>query len=306
MSILLTAELPDHTIKRLTLRPEQKARVGGSPWLELCLSDPLLAGEHFEVRYTAAPEIVCLDASVQLTLAGQQVSRIPLDKQAKTNLIFHAGATKFQVKCLTNENNGRLVQRGGQDDKSLAAPLSDELLSRRRERWQKLATEMKLSEQARACIPGQVDEPALVNALCKQELLADAIRLTLRLLTPERAFRIVWGELHDKLLFDAPFLTVVNEWLDNPNEAGRLQVVAKLEKYQLEGCQAYLASAIRFSSGSLAPEGQPSVTPPPHLTALALDVALKVAVVMSAAVSLGRVVEQGVLELTKLDPVLVS
>ncbi|XZE52067.1 DUF6931 family protein [Planctomycetaceae bacterium SH139] len=298
MSILLTAELPDHTIKRLTLRPEQRARVGGSPWLEMCLGDPLLAGEHFEVRYTSAPEIVCLDAAVQLTVAGQQVSRIPLGDQAGAELIFHAGATKFQVNRLTNEIARNLKQNAGGGDSVLAEALSEEVLSRRRNRWQVLATEMKLSESAQGQIAHQIDEPGLVNALCQQELLADAVRLTLRLLTPEQACRIVWQEVHDKLAFDPPFLQTLNAWLDAPEEARRVAIVSAIEEHQWEGCQGYLAAAVQFSSGSLAPVGQPVVVPPPHLTALALDVALKVAVVMSTEVSLNRVVEQGVLELS--------
>jgi hypothetical protein len=142
-----------------------------------------------------------------------------------------------------------------------------------------LVGDLSLSDGALALLPEEANACSYILALCEQELFDDAF-LTLARTLPKQ-FAIGWaancveealsGELKEK---EQKCLDLARSWLSGPSEEVRRASLDAADDSDYAGQYAWLAAAIGFSGGSLAPENQVVVSPPDHLTAIAVSACL--------------------------------
>jgi hypothetical protein len=153
-----------------------------------------------------------------------------------------------------------------------------------RRRPDEVVADLRLSTDALALLPKSTNTFAYLEALCAEELFADAF-LTLARTLP-RQYAVIWAaQCVDELLGlpdnaeDRRCVEVARQWLKAPDEKGRRTALDVAEARNYEGAYAWLAAAVGFSGGSLAPENQAEIKPPPHLTAVAVSACLMLAAV---------------------------
>lgn len=142
-----------------------------------------------------------------------------------------------------------------------------------------LVSDVALSDDAMALLPEASNTFAYINSLCEQELFDDAF-LTLARTLPKQ-YAIIWAAkcvedgagdgLDEK---DQKCLDLVKKWLSGPDEKVRRAAMDAADEREYEGQYAWLAAAVGFSGGSLAPPNQMEVPPPHHLTAVAVSACL--------------------------------
>jgi hypothetical protein len=120
---------------------------------------------------------------------------------------------------------------------------------------------------------------AYLHKLCDEALFHDAF-LTLARVLP-RQYAIIWASRcvaeHCDDKPDAPdqrCLDLVKQWLASPDEKLRRGTMEAADACDYEGPFAWLAAAVAFSSGSMAPENQAEIPPPVHLTAVCISACL--------------------------------
>ncbi len=69
---------------------------------------------------------------------------------------------------------------------------------------------------------------------------------------------------------DAEALERAEQWVRRPDDAARRAAMAAAERTKFDSPEAWAAVAAFWSGGSMAPEGQPPVPPPDHLTGTAV------------------------------------
>jgi len=142
-----------------------------------------------------------------------------------------------------------------------------------------LVSDVALSEDAVALMPKAVNTYAYLSMLKEGELFNDAF-LTLARVLPKQ-YAIIWAarcveavpeaELNE---IDKRCLELSKKWLNGPNESVRRAAMDAANDRNYEGAFAWLAAAVGFSGGSLAPANQAEVPPPHHLTAVAVSACL--------------------------------
>ncbi len=140
-------------------------------------------------------------------------------------------------------------------------------------------SDVALSEEAVALMADCGNTLSYLHRLCDEELFHDAF-LTLARTLP-RQYAIIWA---DKCIENksAPALSgadkecveVVRQWLSNPDDALRRRAMDMADQLDFAGPCAWLAAAVGFSGGSLAPAEQTEVPPAQHLTAVAIAAGL--------------------------------
>ena len=142
-----------------------------------------------------------------------------------------------------------------------------------------LVSDVALSEDAVEMLAESPNTLSYIRALCEREMFDDAL-LTLARTLPKQ-YAIVWaakcvedavsGELQfqDRACFD-----LARKWLNGPNEKLRRAAMEAAEERDFDGQYAWLAAAVGFSGGSLAPANQAEVPPPQNLTAVAVSACL--------------------------------
>ena len=290
MSVVLIAELADHSHRRLTMRPEQSARIGNSPWIELCLNDPALCAEHFEIRYAATAEVMCLDPAAELTVGADRLRHFTLEPLRRSEVRFQAGTTLFRLACsapkqarhdVALENPTRHVDVPA--PVFLAVPTS----------W---ATELKLQPDTCIRLANAQTADQLWSHLLETQNYRDALRLVFRGAPLIQTLPAVLESMTPHLEIGEALNTAINQWLAHPEESTRKHVEDCRRTMELDGFRGYLADSIRFSGGSIAEPDQPVVPPPAELPALALEVSLQLARVAAADIDLADL-------LTRLTPV---
>lgn len=139
--------------------------------------------------------------------------------------------------------------------------------------------DVTLSEDALALIPGSKNTLAFLSSLCAEELFNDAFLALARTLPSQYA--IIWAERcvdqflgRDPKPLEQQCVGQVRQWLSDPSDANRRAALQAAEASEFEGGCAWLAAAVGFSGGSLAPPDLAEVPPPPHLTAVAVAACL--------------------------------
>lgn len=135
--------------------------------------------------------------------------------------------------------------------------------------------DVTLSEDALALISNSKNTRAFLSDLCARELFNDAFLALSRALPSQYA--IIWADScvgqflgKDPNPVEQQCITSASQWLSDPSDANRRSAMAAAEAADFQGACAWLAAAVGFSGGSLAPPDQAEVPPPPHLTAVAV------------------------------------
>ena len=144
---------------------------------------------------------------------------------------------------------------------------------------EEVVSDVALSDDAVALMPESENTLAYLHKLCDEELLNDAF-LTLARVLPKQ-YAIIWASrcvsehCDDKPdPEDQRCLDLVKQWLASPDEKLRRATMEAADARDYEGPFAWLAAAVGFSGGSLAPENQAEIPPPGHLTAVAVSACL--------------------------------
>lgn len=145
-----------------------------------------------------------------------------------------------------------------------------------------VVADVELSEDAQPLLAECGNISLFLQALSEAELFSDAF-LTLARALP-RQYAIVWANRcveesvpPDREPADQHCLDCVQRWLKGADEALRRRALEAAEACDFKGECAWLAAAVGFSGGSLAPENQVEVPPPEHLTAVAVSACLTIA-----------------------------
>ncbi len=142
-----------------------------------------------------------------------------------------------------------------------------------------VVSDVALSDDAVALMPESPNTLTYLNALCDEELFNDAF-LTLARVLP-RQYAIIWASrcvaehcIDNPDAEDQRCLDLVKQWLAGPDEKVRRATMDAADARDYDGPWAWLAAAVAFSGGSLAPENQAEIQPPGHLTAVAVSACL--------------------------------
>lgn len=139
--------------------------------------------------------------------------------------------------------------------------------------------DLDLSDEARELMPESANTFRLLHRLAEAELFSDSFAALARALP--KHFAIVWArecmrtvESEARPASARMCLELVDRWLAAPDEAGRRRAAVAADEANYSHAEAWLAAAVGWSSGSLAPEGQAEVRPADHLTAVAVAACL--------------------------------
>ncbi|MFC3550063.1 DUF6931 family protein [Lysobacter cavernae] len=137
--------------------------------------------------------------------------------------------------------------------------------------------EMELSAPARALLRTPMSAQGAVRALLDSDQPQDALKLLARLLP--KPYAVAWlcqcarGEVLSPE--DRAGAALAEKWLREPNEANRRAAFAFAHAGGYASFGAWLAAAVAWSGGSLAPASQDTPVPPAeHLTARAAVAAI--------------------------------
>ena len=138
-----------------------------------------------------------------------------------------------------------------------------------------LAEAAGLSDEGRALVPGAPSLYGLLTALSEARLPLDAVRVLMRAL-PKR-YAVAWvcecfrrdAERQPLAEAEAGCLHCAEAWIAEDNDANRRAGAERAEAMHYETAGSWLAAAVAWSGGSLAPRGFTVVAPPEHATAKA-------------------------------------
>ena len=143
--------------------------------------------------------------------------------------------------------------------------------------------DLDLSAAAQKLLTTSKNTHGLLGSLTEAELFPDGFGVLARVLP--KNFAIVWAreclkavEGTDRPESASRCLRVVDNWQRSPDEAGRRQAMEVAEQAEYAHPEAWLAAAVGWSSGSLAPESQAEIRPPDRLTAVAVAASLSMIV----------------------------
>lgn len=265
MPLLLTTDAPTAN-RRLMLRVGQEARVGRSEWMEMSLpGDDSLAEEHFVVRCSDDAVVETLDSDASFIVRGEQVKRMTLSSAAGEKATFIAGNTKFVVNWTPDLTC------------SSKRPAKQADATQCETQEVNVAAQMRAIGQTMSLSPDAVDlvEPGdqldhFVDRLMKSNLADDAVRYIAGVLPASIAVRWAMEVADASRLETSSLRDAISTWIDDPSEPARRTVQNLLSVEPCDNVTKWIAQAVVYSGGSLAPDGQPIIKPPPHLSAVAI------------------------------------
>ena len=153
-----------------------------------------------------------------------------------------------------------------------------DLTSESRRKPADVVSDVALSDEAVALLPEASNTLAYLNRLCDETLFEDAF-LTLARVLP-RQYAIIWASqcvrefAGDASPEDQRCADLVEKWLAGPDDKLRRAAMDAADACEYEGPHAWLAAAVAFSGGSLAPPNQAEIEPPKDLTGIAVSACL--------------------------------
>lgn len=155
---------------------------------------------------------------------------------------------------------------------------------------------LDLSDEAQALVQPDMNARRLINALAQAKLPGDAVAVLARASGPRLA--IAWAlvclEQRPSPAADGgeqACLATVRSWLGGPSERLRRAAMEAADAAGYAAPAQWLAAAVGWSGGSLSEPDLPEVPPPPHLFAVAVAAALRLAVAEDADGGLQRLSE---------------
>lgn len=136
-----------------------------------------------------------------------------------------------------------------------------------------------MSEEAVEAMADAPNTLQFIHTLSDQGMFGDAL-LTVAKVLP-RQFAIIWASRCVEELAGKPpgddeqqCLALTKQWLSSPDEQLRRACMEAAERCDYDGPWGWLAGAVAFSGGSLAPPNLEEVPPAEHLTALAVGASM--------------------------------
>lgn len=248
--------------RQIPLQAGEIARFGRSDFADVCFpSDVEMAEVHFELncRHDGC-RLRTLDASVATLINDQPVS----------DAAFHDGDRIVAGQtCLQAIIQGQ-ISAAPEDGDPAIGKSSDESDQTQPKTADELCQSLNLEESSIALLTPGMSPDAFITSLIDHEQFADAIRvLSLHLPKPEaiRWARDCFSGSLNRPLNDSEqvCMDAVTAWLEDPSNDHRLQAHAAAEQSEYGSPVSWVAAAVFWSGGSIAPPELAEVSPPPEL-----------------------------------------
>jgi hypothetical protein len=155
----------------------------------------------------------------------------------------------------------------------------------------RLAETAELEDDARTLVDGTQTPREFLESLREAELFTDAIRFLAHLLPRREAVWWAWMAARKAAPEAAPevrtSLHATEHWIRQPGDAARRAAMRAAEAATLQTPAGCAGLAAFLSGGSIAPDGQAEVPPPPTGTARAVYGSLVLAAVLAEPSSAG-------------------
>lgn len=232
--------------------------------------DAHLADEHFVVQCRHAVTVQVLDEQNCLIVNGDPTRRLEVTVANERPVRFTAGQTEFDLlwtPCSSEEARPAVTHAESADDTKDPVDASPLIAS--------IAGKMSLSERATALIEPPLELSKYATCLLESELHDDAVKYIAAILPARESVR--WAlSIESVAAIDAGSLTEsIGRWVVNGDESDRRTVQRMLDDSAHGDRLKWIASAVAYSGGSLAPDDQPVVSPPAHLTAIAIVTSIR-------------------------------
>ncbi len=272
MMIFLKCNSPQGT-QQLVLRAGERARVGSSEWMELSISDRLLQPEHFVIDCRGPLKLIC-SPQCTVEIAGEPYAQIEL----VNGTTFGVGSCEFEVATQGEIEENRAS--------SLSAPKSESIGQIpwwSDVQWEVVDTASNIIEQLKQLPTAR----EAVTHLMHEEQVPAALRLVASLLSPKNC--VCWASQAIETVEE--IAASVQAWLAVPDEAHRREVQLTTE---LDSPADWIAQAVNWTGGSLAPDDAPPVPPSKSLCGIACATAIQLHLASGrASCSLEQVLDSG-------------
>jgi hypothetical protein len=258
--------------RQIPLQAGEIARFGSSDSADVCIAgDDLLSAVHFEVDCRS-------DQCRVRDLHGQGGTLLNDEPLTESSLssgdVVRAGQTSFLANLEGAFESGpaESVDGAPEEEKSIieTRSLAD------------ICADLGLDEESIALLTPDHTPPAFVETLLEHDQFADAIRV-LSAHLPKRdaihwAYQCVQELLGDKLSAnETAALGAALAWIEDPSEENRRHAMKAAESTEFLTPPGWVAAAVFWSEGSIAPPDLPEVAPDELLTNQAVTASLMLA-----------------------------
>lgn len=281
MFVILKCKSPDGE-QQLVLRPGQRGRVGSSDWVEFSLPSSPLQQEHFVVDTRDSLKLICSE-ECYVTVNDQVLSELDLSH----GLQFAVGLYEFSV--LTSGEPDLIPQRNEEIQTSNS--------THREPWWTSVEWEMVDCPQQTIQLLQQLDSlEEATQRLLELDLSTAALRLLATQLPPPACVEWSLEAIEQRIvtteeLASNSTMAHVRGWLVQPDEPARQLISLDGE---IISPADWIAQAVVWTGGSMAPEGVPPIPPPRTLYGIACATAVQLHLASGrAASSLAQIIENG-------------
>jgi len=270
MKVILHVQSGPSEGRQIPLQAGEIARFGSSDFADVCFpNDPRMSEVHFELHCRQdGCRIRNLDAAVGTLLNDQPVDEASFDDGDR----IVAGQTCLRASVQGHfyaDPSSETTAEGFADEATDSGPITAE----------ELCQSLALEEASKRLLrPNLLPEP-FIDALVEQQQYADAIRVLAIYLPKPTAIR--WAlecfttAGHGTLSpTDQNCVHTVHAWLDEPGDSQRRAAKDAAEASEYSGPVSWIAMAVFWSGGSIAPPDLPEVTPDPELCGQGVNAAL--------------------------------
>lgn len=259
------------TGRRIRLQTGQVGRFGRTEWSDFSFpDDQSLAEVHFLLQCDpAGPRLRDLQTPTGTQVNGQNVAEAEL--HAGDEII--AGATRFLVEVDGQGATPADIGRHAAAGKNANGPIISAAM---------ICKTIELEDEGRSLLTDNQTPREFASLLVEHGRLRDAVRFTAAWLPKGDAVR--WGSQcvrnfmgENILAEDAAAVQIVDRWSVTPTEDLRRDAERIAEQIDGRTPAGWLAMAVFWSGGSVAPPERDPVPPPEHLTATAVTAALLLA-----------------------------
>jgi len=220
-----------------------------------------------------------MDEGGDTLVNGQRVMRAVLKEGDRIT----AGATSFSVSAGDGETQQQTAGAPAPVSSPVAPQVAPTPPAQGPRTTAELCADLRIGEDAEHLLESDPSPPEFQETLIARELFPDAIRfLAYRLPKPKAvawAVRCVRKASEQLPAKEAAALEAAERWLGDASDENRRAAQAAAEAAKFEGGASWIAMAVFWSGGSMAPPDQAAVPPPPGLTAEAISAALTIAAI---------------------------
>lgn len=270
MRVIFQVTAGPSTGRQIPLQSGEIARFGSSEAADVCiLGDNFLSGVHFEVDCRSEQCLV-------RNLDGQGRTMLNDDPLTESSLsngdIVRAGESSFLAKLEGVVDKGE--SEAGDSGAAEEAPAVVEAKT-----LAEVCAELGLEEESLALLTPEHTPEAFAKTLGANEQFADAVRVLAAYLAKPAAIHWAHVCVQDMLAGklsanETAALDAAMSWLRGPDEEKRRAAMKAAEATEFVTPPGWVAAAVFWSEGSIAPPDLPDVAPDEQLTGQAVTAAL--------------------------------